>query len=169
MRKLLTKLAIPVLLVLGSCTDRDPEEFLELNQKELVVVVHTPNGKLIDYLVVDELAGIEKIEVVPEIPATEVQVTVFGKKRSAEMRKDFSIATEIAEGYRGRIDVHIDDGEAIGMYGNGIDTPSPLTGDTLRFISDEIARGGVESRRTDTIKIVKKTEQGGDGDAEEAP
>jgi hypothetical protein len=156
-------------MFLGSCNDRDTEEFLELSQKELVVVVHTPNGELIDYLVVEELEGIEKIEVVPEIPATEVQVTVFGKKRSPEMRKNFSIATEIAVGYRGRIDVHVDDGEAVGMFGNGMDTPSPITGDTLRFISDEIARGGVESRRTDTIKIVKKTEQVADGDTVEDP
>ncbi|MDL5050741.1 hypothetical protein QQ054_32595 [Oscillatoria amoena NRMC-F 0135] len=159
MNRFQTCLILIALFFATSCSDRSTGDFPELGRAELVVISHTTTGDLIDFAVLENLRDVVGIQVTPEKPNTEIQVTLFGEMRAPDLQKNISVSTQIAEGYRGVIDVYIENGFAVGLFGNSVQTPSPVSGKTLRSVSQQIVKGAHNSRQGGTIQITLLTEQ----------
>lgn len=158
MRHTLLHIAVLTLLILvTSCSERPLDTMPELSSAGLVVVSHTAHGELIDFLVLDDLGEVEMIRVTPKQESIEVHVTLYGRNRHKELQRDVSVFSMVAEGYKGCVEVSVQNGMAVGSFGNGINTPSPVSEEALRTVCDGIAQRVLDSGSNTTIHIIKKT------------
>jgi hypothetical protein len=148
-------LAVVLLFLFCSCSDKNKKGNVELGSYHLVVLSHTENGELLDYMVFNDLSGISLIRVLPKKGHTDIYVTLYGSKQHELLQKDMTIYSKVAEGYKGNVEVSIQDGIAVAVMGNGFKTPNPITDAAIEAVINAISKGLTESEGNDSFEVIK--------------
>ncbi|MGJ8655813.1 MAG: hypothetical protein ACSHX6_05120 [Akkermansiaceae bacterium] len=154
--KILCALLALFVIGLASCSERDESKYSSIASCDLVIILHTVEGDLIDYLAVEKLAYQKEYEAVYPGYTGEFLVSVYGVKIPAELKKDWAVPTQNAQGYMGKITVELRDGKLSSIMGNGIRSPSPITKATLEKVNSAIASGKMQFLERSFISEPKK-------------
>ena len=152
-------LILSFIVCLASCKDSASYSAYNAVRHDLLIIHHDKDGNLIDYAVYDDLSNIAQIRVQPHGDSRFVYVTVFGTKIHNELKRYYSVSSEVKEGFKGCIDVNIDNGIAIQVIGNTVHFDKIVDTKLIEEVELKIESGKSSMLIPSTITVIKSAEQ----------